>query len=50
MAELPHVKVHLYGKEVRPGRKLGHVTVVGTDLTTLRADAARAIAHLSGKA
>ena len=50
MAELPHVKVHLYGKEVRPGRKLGHITVVGTDLTTLRADAARAIAHLSGKA
>ena len=50
MAELPHVKVHLYGKEVRPGRKLGHVTVVGSDLASLRADAARAIAHLSGKA
>ena len=24
-------KVHLYGKEVRPGRKLGHVTVVDKD-------------------
>jgi len=23
------VKVHLYGKEVRPGRKVGHVSVVG---------------------
>ncbi|GMA30604.1 ATP-grasp domain-containing protein [Litorihabitans aurantiacus] len=49
MAELPHVKVHLYGKEVRPGRKLGHVTVVGDDLETCRRDAARAIAHLNGE-
>ena len=24
------VSVHLYGKEARPGRKLGHVTVTGT--------------------
>jgi 5-(carboxyamino)imidazole ribonucleotide synthase len=23
--------VHLYGKESRPGRKLGHVTVYGDD-------------------
>lgn len=28
----PQAKVHLYGKEVRPGRKLGHVNVTGTDL------------------
>lgn len=28
----PSVKVHLYGKEPRPGRKLGHVTVCGDDL------------------
>jgi 5-(carboxyamino)imidazole ribonucleotide synthase len=48
LAELPHVKVHLYGKEVRPGRKLGHVTVVGDDLETLRRDAARAVAILDG--
>ena len=26
---LPHAHVHLYGKEARPGRKLGHVTLVG---------------------
>ncbi|MGV8968092.1 MAG: 5-(carboxyamino)imidazole ribonucleotide synthase [Cellulomonas sp.] len=26
------VKVHLYGKSPRPGRKLGHVTVIGDDL------------------
>jgi len=26
---LPHANVHLYGKSPRPGRKLGHVTLVG---------------------
>ena len=35
-------KVHLYGKQVRPGRKIGHVTVLGDDLATVRASAARA--------
>jgi 5-(carboxyamino)imidazole ribonucleotide synthase len=28
----PALKVHLYGKEVRPGRKIGHVTALGSDL------------------
>jgi 5-(carboxyamino)imidazole ribonucleotide synthase len=28
----PALKVHLYGKEVRPGRKIGHVTALGEDL------------------
>ena len=27
----PTAKVHLYGKAPRPGRKLGHVTVIGDD-------------------
>lgn len=40
----PTAKVHLYGKEHRPGRKLGHVTVCGDDpevaLTEARAAAA----------
>ncbi|WP_454295712.1 5-(carboxyamino)imidazole ribonucleotide synthase [Salana multivorans] len=49
MTELPHAKVHLYGKEVRPGRKLGHVTIVGDDVDTLRVQAARAIEILSGR-
>jgi 5-(carboxyamino)imidazole ribonucleotide synthase len=26
--EIPHAHLHLYGKEPRPGRKLGHVTLV----------------------
>jgi 5-(carboxyamino)imidazole ribonucleotide synthase len=28
--------VHLYGKEAKPGRKLGHVTVCGTDADEVR--------------
>jgi 5-(carboxyamino)imidazole ribonucleotide synthase len=31
--------VHLYGKEARPGRKLGHVTVCGDEAETVRAQA-----------
>ncbi|MFG1712174.1 5-(carboxyamino)imidazole ribonucleotide synthase [Micromonospora sp. NPDC049203] len=38
----PGAKVHLYGKQVRPGRKIGHVTVLGNDLVEVRARAARA--------
>ncbi|MER5700858.1 5-(carboxyamino)imidazole ribonucleotide synthase [Micromonospora sp. NPDC002296] len=38
----PGAKVHLYGKQVRPGRKIGHVTVLGADLDDVRARAVRA--------
>jgi 5-(carboxyamino)imidazole ribonucleotide synthase len=38
----PGARVHLYGKHVRPGRKIGHVTVLGDDLPSVRARAARA--------
>ncbi len=38
----PGVKVHLYGKQVRPGRKIGHVTALGPDLASTRRRAARA--------
>ncbi len=31
LAQDPGIKVHLYGKQVRPGRKVGHVTVLGRD-------------------
>lgn len=43
---VPHAKVHLYGKGVKPGRKVGHVTVVGDDLETVLADARRAASLL----
>jgi 5-(carboxyamino)imidazole ribonucleotide synthase len=38
----PAARVHLYGKQVRPGRKIGHVTVLGDEMTSVRARAARA--------
>jgi 5-(carboxyamino)imidazole ribonucleotide synthase len=43
----PRAKVHLYGKQVRPGRKIGHVTVTGDDMDDVRARAARAARWLS---
>ncbi|QSB04685.1 5-(carboxyamino)imidazole ribonucleotide synthase [Natronoglycomyces albus] len=46
MNDDPGVKVHLYGKAVRPGRKIGHVNVCGDDLDQLRRRAARAAAWL----
>jgi 5-(carboxyamino)imidazole ribonucleotide synthase len=42
----PDVHLHLYGKGVRPGRKIGHVNICGDDVTTLRARATRAADHL----
>jgi 5-(carboxyamino)imidazole ribonucleotide synthase len=38
----PGARVHLYGKQIRPGRKIGHVTVLGDDPTDVRARAQRA--------
>jgi 5-(carboxyamino)imidazole ribonucleotide synthase len=48
MARDPGLKVHMYGKEVRPGRKVGHVTVTGSDLDDLRARAHHAADYISG--
>jgi 5-(carboxyamino)imidazole ribonucleotide synthase len=48
MARDPGVTVHLYGKQVRPGRKIGHVTVTGTDLDDVRARAAHAADFIAG--
>ncbi len=31
MARDPGLKIHIYGKAVRPGRKVGHVTALGVD-------------------
>jgi len=33
---VPGAHVHLYGKEARPGRKLGHVTVCGDDAADVK--------------
>ncbi len=48
LATSPDVRVHLYGKDVRPGRKLGHVTVCGVDPESARAAASEAVDRLQG--
>lgn len=48
MRRYPEAKVHLYGKEVRPGRKLGHVTITGNDPERMLARARAAVALLRG--
>ena len=48
MARDPGLKIHLYGKGVRPGRKIGHVNVSGSDLDDLRERASHAADYLSG--
>jgi len=44
----PELKVHLYGKEVRPGRKVGHVTAVGDDRDQLLVRARHAADYFMG--
>ena len=46
-ARMPEAKVHLYGKTERPGRKIGHVNLVGADVEVLRERAERAAHWLS---
>ncbi|MCH9700473.1 MAG: 5-(carboxyamino)imidazole ribonucleotide synthase [Actinomycetia bacterium] len=48
-ARMPEAKVHLYGKLERPGRKIGHVNVVGGDseVDVVRERAERAAHWLS---
>ena len=42
-----HRHVHDYGKSPRPGRKLGHVTALGSDLAEVRARAVAAARYLA---
>jgi 5-(carboxyamino)imidazole ribonucleotide synthase len=51
MANDPGIKVHLYGKAARPGRKIGHVTALpnaalGDDIDALRERAGHAARYL----
>ena len=34
-ARMPDARVHLYGKEERPGRKIGHINFLGSDAAEL---------------
>jgi 5-(carboxyamino)imidazole ribonucleotide synthase len=49
MARDPGLKIHLYGKAVKPGRKIGHVTAAGRDLTECVERARHAAAFLRGE-
>ena len=46
---VPGAHVHLYGKDPRPGRKLGHVTALADDAAVALATAHRAVAALEGR-
>ena len=48
MARTPGLKIHQYMKELRPGRKVGHVTLLGHDLLHLRSEVSHAVDYLSG--
>ena len=44
----PGLRVELYGKDVRPGRKVGHVTCVGDDVDEVARRARHAAGYLMG--
>jgi len=48
MARDPGIKIHLYGKDVRPGRKIGHVNAVGESIDDLKQRAWHAADYLTG--
>jgi 5-(carboxyamino)imidazole ribonucleotide synthase len=48
MARDPGLKIHMYGKDVKPGRKVGHVTTYGADLADVRERARHAADYLRG--
>ena len=49
MARDPHLRVHLYGKDWRPGRKVGHVNAYGEDLDDCLERARHAAAWFAGE-
>jgi 5-(carboxyamino)imidazole ribonucleotide synthase len=48
MARTPGLKFHQYGKEVKPGRKIGHVTMCGKNLLQLQQEIAHATDYMNG--
>jgi 5-(carboxyamino)imidazole ribonucleotide synthase len=49
LARDPRLKVHLYGKGVRAGRKVGHVNAYGDDLDDCLTRARHAAAWFAGE-
>lgn len=48
MARTPELKFHHYKKQVRPGRKIGHVNVLGDNLLELTQAVQHALDYMSG--
>jgi len=48
LARTPKLKVHQYRKEVKPGRKIGHVTLLGENLVELTTEVQHAIDYMGG--
>ena len=48
MARAPNLKFHQYGKEVKPGRKIGHVTMCGENLLQLQQEVAHVVDYMNG--
>jgi len=48
LARTPKLKVHQYRKEVKPGRKIGHVTLLGENLVELTTEVQHAVDYMSG--
>ena len=48
MARSPELHFHQYKKEVRPGRKVGHVTACGSDLVHLTQEVTHARDYMNG--
>ncbi|MFF3767940.1 5-(carboxyamino)imidazole ribonucleotide synthase [Streptomyces sp. NPDC001922] len=48
MARDPQLKIHMYGKDVKPGRKVGHVNTYGDDLAEVRERGRHAADYLRG--
>ncbi|WAP60835.1 5-(carboxyamino)imidazole ribonucleotide synthase [Streptomyces sp. S465] len=48
MARDPALKIHMYGKDVKPGRKVGHVNTYGDDLADVRERGRHAADYLRG--
>ncbi|MBC9716691.1 5-(carboxyamino)imidazole ribonucleotide synthase [Streptomyces sp. TRM66268-LWL] len=48
MARDPQLKIHMYGKDVKPGRKVGHVNTYGDDLDDVLERASHAAGYLRG--
>ena len=49
MAREPHLKFHQYGKSVRPGRKIGHLTLTGDNWNAMVSEMEHAIAYMQGE-